>query len=258
VPRPDPRPYPPEARARAALSLAARQLSDSARAMVPTFADDHAQRGDFVEEAVRLRALADEVLARAVVLERERRTTWEGIGAALGGDGEPRTRQTAEARFGELVRQWGEALVRPWWPHPDGETVYCALPDGAEDPGFWAGRLDKWVLRHAEPTDVVDHLGGERPVSAGLNADPWLLVPTEETLLRKQALDLQARRVAGERPVAAEVAAFHRRRRAMLAWVDEVLPATTTEASLRDTLQGARDRLVQLAELVPATPEPTP
>jgi hypothetical protein len=54
---PNVRPYPPEARARVALSLAARELSDFARGLVATYADDHAQPGIYVEEAVRLRAM---------------------------------------------------------------------------------------------------------------------------------------------------------------------------------------------------------
>jgi hypothetical protein len=237
--------------------MAARQVSDTARGMVATFADDHAQHGDFVEEALRLRALADEVLDRAVVLERERNTTWDGIGAALGGNGEPRTRQAAEDRFGERVKRWRAALVHPLRTHPDGHTVYSTLPDGAEAPDFWARELDEWVLHHAEPTDVVAHLGGEYPVSAGLNTDPFLLVLTEEKLIRQQALDLQARRIAGERLLAPEVAEFHRRRMAMVAWIEEVLPRTEP-AALRDTLQGAREGLLRIAELVPAAAEPTP
>jgi hypothetical protein len=155
------------------------------------------------------------------------------------------------------MRRWKGALVHPWRPHPDGETVYCALPDGAEDPAYWAGVLDSWVRRHAEPTDAVARNDEERAVSAGLNTDPFLVLLTEEKLVRQQALDLQARRIAGESPIPAEVAEFHRRRQAMLAWIDEVLP-TADPASLRDALRRGRDGLVHLADLVPVAPEPTP
>jgi hypothetical protein len=252
----DPRPYPPEARARVAFSLAARDLSDAARDQVPTYADHYAEGGEFVQAALRLRALVDGILEAAVILERERRTTWEDIGDALGGDGERRTRQTAEARFGDAVKRWKDALVSPWRPHSDGETVYCALPNGAEDPGRWAAVLDAWALRHAEPTDVLTHSGEERPVSVGLKPDPFHLVLTEKRLILDQALDLQARRLVGDQLIAAEVAAFHRRRQAMVDWIDEVLP-TAEEASMRATLQGAREGLVKLTELVPPMPEPT-
>lgn len=255
--QPEPRPYTPGARARVALSLAAKELADSARSIVPTYADGHAPPGSYVEDALRLRAQVDVVLTRAVVLERERNITWEDIGVALGGVGEPRTRQTAEARFGDAVKRWKDALVNPWHPHSDEESVYCVLPDGAEDPGYWAPVLDEWVLRHAEPTDVVAHNGGERPVSLGLDSAPFLLVLTEERLIRDQALALQARRIAGESLIAAEVGAFHQRRQAMIDWIDEVLPVTE-EASLRDMLEGARDGLVRLTELVPPVREPKP
>jgi hypothetical protein len=253
----DPRPYPPKARARVALSMLARELADAARGMVPTYADRHAQGGDFVEEALRLRARADEILELAVVLERERGTTWEDIGAALGGEGERRTRQTAEARFGGAVSRWKGALVTPWRPHSDGRSVYCALPDGAEDPERWAAVLDEWTLRHAEPSDPLAQAGEQRPVSVGLDTDPLLLLLTEQRFIVDQALDLQARRLAGDQPVAAEAAEFHRRRQAMMDWIDEVLPRIE-QASLRDSLESARDGLIQLAELVPPVPEPTP
>jgi hypothetical protein len=254
---PEPRPYSAEARARVALSMAAREVSDSARGMVPTTADRYAEPGEFVEHALRLRALVDHLLERAVILERERNTTWEAIGEGLGGVGERRTRQTAEARFGEAVKRWKAALVTPWRPHSDGESVYCALPDGAEDPGRWAAVLDEWARRHAEPTDVLAHSGEEQPVSAGLDTDPLRLVVTEERFILDQALDLQARRMVGEPPIEAEVAAFHRRRRAMIDWIDEVLPAAD-RASTRELLEGTRKGLVGLTELVPPVPEPTP
>jgi hypothetical protein len=79
---------------------------------------------------------------------------------------------------------------------------------------------------------------------------------TEQPLIFQQGLDLQARRLGGEDPIAAEVAEFHRRRQAMIDWIDEVLPAA--DEALRDSLQGARDGLVQLADLVPPVPEPRP
>jgi hypothetical protein len=225
--------------------------------MVPTSADQYAQAGEFVEHALRLRALVDHLLERAVVLERERNTTWEAIGDGLGGVGERRTRQTAEARFGDAVKRWKAALVSPWRPHSDGESVYCALPDGAEDPGRWAAVLDEWAVRHAEPTDVLAHSGEEHPVSAGLETDPFRLVLTEERFILDQALDLQARRMIGEQPIEAEVAVFHGRRQAMINWIDEVLPAADG-ASMRELLEGARKGLAKLTELVPPVPEPAP
>jgi hypothetical protein len=113
------------------------------------------------------------------------------------------------------------------------------------------------VVRHAEPTDPVAHRGAERPVSAELNADPLLLLLTEERFIREQALALQARRIAGEPLLPAEVGEFHCRRQAFIDWIDEVLPRTA-EASLRASLEGARKALAKLTELVPLLPEPAP
>jgi len=43
--------------------------------------------------------------------------------------------------------------------------VRLGLPDGPNDPGTWAARLDEWVVRHRNPWDSID---GETPVSDGL------------------------------------------------------------------------------------------
>ena len=75
--------YSHQARARLALSAAAKELSDYARGLVS--ADDRGSGpGEVVERAVQLVDDARGVLERAVVYERERGASWQTIGAALG------------------------------------------------------------------------------------------------------------------------------------------------------------------------------
>jgi hypothetical protein len=154
-----PRPYGRQARARIALAQAARHLSESARAVVPTGSDTAADAGMLVEVADRLARHAMEVLELAVVFERERHTSWEVIGSAL-----DISRQGAHERFSGAVERWREGLKAPWLPDSAGRLV-AQLPEGADAPDVWAKRLDQWMIEHRHPTDPAT---GERPVSDGL------------------------------------------------------------------------------------------
>jgi hypothetical protein len=237
--------YPPRARARLALAVAARNLSDLARSAVPTTADRPAARdGEAVEEALRLVAAAEEVLNRAVVWEREKGTTWEAIAEALGG----RRKQTAQERFAEVVASWKAALLRPWQPATDQDTVYSALPTGAEDPDQWARRLDAWCRQHHEPTDV--HRDDPHPVSSGLQVDPTDVLFTIVQLLHRQAMAMQDRRLGGETPHPVEVQAYAAQVKELAAWLDTYLASPHPEESTVVTLAvQARRGLAGLVEL---------
>src|SRR5262252_8731468 len=154
-----PRPYGRQARARIALAQAARHLSESARAVVPTGSDTTADAGMLVEVAGRLARHALEVLELAVVFERERHTSWEVIGSVLG-----ISRQGAHERFSGAVQRWREGLRAPWLPDSAGRLV-AQLPEGADAPDVWAKRLDQWMIEHGHPTDRAT---AERLVSDGL------------------------------------------------------------------------------------------
>lgn len=60
-----------------------------------------AEPGTFLKDALHLRYLADLVVQRAVVVERERGASWADIGSAAG-----TTRQAAHERWGTVVGSW--------------------------------------------------------------------------------------------------------------------------------------------------------
>src|ERR671910_3024402 len=106
--------YSHAARARLALSVAAKGVSDEARGLVS--ADDRGTgAGEIVEWAVQLVDDARAVLDRAVVYERERGASWQTIGAAIG-----ISRQTAHERFAEVERRGEGPLGRGGAPGASG------------------------------------------------------------------------------------------------------------------------------------------
>jgi hypothetical protein len=155
--------FPPIDLARLAHAQAARELSDTARGEVSTRADEEAEEGDFIARALRLVLEADRVLELAVVLERERGSSWEAVGRALG----QITRQSAHGRYAAAHHEFLDALMFPVRREADRAYGRSVLPDGLEDPRHTASRLDVWAIRHREPQEP----GAEQiaPVSAGLS-----------------------------------------------------------------------------------------
>jgi hypothetical protein len=212
--------------------------------MVRTTADRHSHDGESVEAASRLVTAAEEVLARAVVWERERGTTWEVIAEALGG----RRKQTAQERFAGVISRWKAALLRPWHLGADPDVVYPALPDGADDPGHWGQQLDAWYARHCEPGELQPD--DPRPVSGGLTIEATEVLFTVVRLLHDQALATQDRRLGGDAPHPAEVQAYARQVEELAAWLDAYLahPDPDQPATLGVAVQ-ARRGLAGLVEL---------
>ncbi len=171
--------FPPIDLARLAHAQAARELSDTARGAVSTQADPDAEEGDFIARALRLVHEADRVLELAVVLERERGSSWEAIGRALG----QITRQSAHGRYATSHHDFLDALMFPVRREPDQAFGRSVLPDGLEDPTHTASRLDFWAIRHREPHEP----GREEiaPVSSGLHRDG--LHDSETDLLGRMA-----------------------------------------------------------------------
>jgi len=157
--------FPPIDLARLAHAQAARELSDTARAEVSTQADKEAEDGDFIARALRLVHEADRVLELAVVLERERGSSWEAVGRALG----QITRQSAHGRYAGVHHEFLDALMFPIRREAGQVWGHSALPDGLEDARHTASRLDVWSIRHREPQEP----GAEQiaPVSSGLSRD---------------------------------------------------------------------------------------
>jgi hypothetical protein len=171
--------YPPSEMARLAHAKAARELSDTARGEVATHGDPQAEEGDFIARALRLVHEADRVLELAVVLERERGSSWEAIGLALG----QITRQSAHERYAAAHRDFLDALMFPVRREPGQAWGHSVLADGLEDPKHTASKLDVWSIRHREPAEP----GAEQisPVSAGLRGDG--LDPSETNLLARMS-----------------------------------------------------------------------
>jgi hypothetical protein len=118
--------YSRRALARLAFSVAAKELSDQARGSVSTRSDGYARPGDFLEEALALRAQVEWLLTRAVVLERERGTSWAEIGERL-----EASKQAAHERYNKLEDDRRSALDEPWAPQGAGtDALVCQLPDG--------------------------------------------------------------------------------------------------------------------------------
>lgn len=152
-------PFSRRARARLALSVAARRLSDLARQLVPTYADALADRGAFLREAQELVRQAEALRDCAVILERERGMSGDEIAAALGA-GDPGTTAAHE-----LEEAWHGSLRLPWRSPGNGEELVRQVPEGADEPEAWAPRLDEWVLHHRE---LVEPDPGRAPVTCGL------------------------------------------------------------------------------------------
>jgi len=152
------------ARLRVALAELAAEIADSARGMVPTYADRSAYGGDYVEAAHQLAAQARELLTLAVAYERRRGTSWERIGEPMG-----ISKQSAHERFAPAAGGLDDALTAAWLLGDD--PRHPGLPEGAADPATVAGRLDRWATRNIQQTDVLaqqDAATRARPVSAGL------------------------------------------------------------------------------------------
>jgi hypothetical protein len=224
--------FPPIDLARLAHAKAARELSDTARADVATHGDEDAEEGDFIARSLRLVHEANRVLELAVVLERERGSSWEAIGQALG----QITRQSAHERYAGAHNEFLESLMFPVRREPDQAWGHSCLPDGLDDPGLTASRLDVWAIRHREP----DEPGAEQvsPVSAGLTRDS--LHSSETNLLsRMEAIVGGGALPAGVDAETAARALLERR----VADYRVVLDSDPTDVETRDALIRAEARL---------------
>ncbi|MFI2764888.1 hypothetical protein ACH5A3_39670 [Streptomyces echinatus] len=167
-------PYTEAALARIMLCDAYRQVAEAALARIPTDCDgsDLTGSGDAVRAAASLLARAEDVMRRAAVYERERGTSWEEIGDALG-----ITKQSAHKRFAGAAETWRAPFDQPARLLPDGTPDDERIPYGARyapsvpKPHYGtaedqAHRLEQWLLQHTGPTD---HWHADKhPVTGGL------------------------------------------------------------------------------------------
>ncbi|WP_186779884.1 hypothetical protein [Streptomyces salinarius] len=145
--------YSRTALARLALSAELRELADRAAAGVPTTHDMWAQPGEMVGTALDLVHQAQEVLARAVVYERQKHTSWEAIGEQL-----DVKKQSAHERYKETVTEWQLALQEPHYPAPPGASVRgLRLHEAAYTPTTVGQALDAWAREHLPAHRETDH-----------------------------------------------------------------------------------------------------
>lgn len=156
-------PYTASSVATLAVGVAARQVSDFARSMVPTGPRDPAQDarpvfdGVVLADALRLAELAAAVIDAAVVLERESGTSWEEITATVAArthparGPDPDRPRSAQQRWSAMLAQWRHDLDYAALPGMAEPTdLPAVLGDRAEDT---VAELDGWVVRHHEIDD---------------------------------------------------------------------------------------------------------
>ncbi|MFG3229389.1 hypothetical protein ACGF07_32030 [Kitasatospora sp. NPDC048194] len=184
--------YSRTALARLALSHELAGLADRAAAGVPTVNDAFTNPGESVGDALHLVELAQEVLARAVVYERQRGASWEKIGEQL-----DVARQSAHERYREAEEEWGQALVEPLYPAEPGRRVRgLRLHEAAYEPTKAGRRLDQWAREHVDQWASAhgkQHRDDEHPVTGRLPH----LTTAEEMVQVMDAINLLHRTHAG-------------------------------------------------------------
>lgn len=142
----------------------------------------------------------------AIVCERQRGTSWERIGEALG-----ETAETVRCRYESSVSDLRSRLLEAWLEPERADS----LPEGAADPRVTGSRLDAWLTeelgRDAAFTRHPDSEVRARPVSSGLP----IMSPAEHRELLVSAARLIADK--GRNPLADD--GLRRRRLALLEWL---------------------------------------
>ncbi|MEU5316320.1 hypothetical protein AB0G67_06285 [Streptomyces sp. NPDC021056] len=147
--------YSLQALARLALCARAVDLAAAAQALVGTRHDVHTGLGGRVSEGARAVEVAEGVLARSVVYERERGASWEDIGQYLGVDA-----GAAEERYAPELERWNTAFRVPYRLDPTGRKRIPQLPQAAYDPRSAVRQLDLWAGLHVTTGDWHAVSGG--------------------------------------------------------------------------------------------------
>jgi hypothetical protein len=200
--------------ARLALSYAYREAAEFAAGGLPTVSDEFGDAYDYVDHAVRLLSMAQDIVARAVVYARERGGRWDDIAEAL-----DLAAKQARAPYTAAVEQWEDALNRPW--ERSGRFLSSRMPDGTAEPDETAAALDQWCLRHLDENDGARHNARhdgteDRMVSANL---PEHTPVTEMTSLTRTAAYLVQ---CGDGATEAERAAYGSRKKALMTRLNRV------------------------------------
>lgn len=151
-------PFTSRSLAHLALAGLARETADWARALVPVGPrPDQAYGGVLVGDAAALVERAQQVLAAAVLVERDDGADWSQIASSLG------------LTVDEVLSRW-ELAHHEWsQTHPGYPVDAAAVEQGRAGE---LAELDAWVVRHREPGDPD---AGAAPVSAVMNRQHPLL-----------------------------------------------------------------------------------
>ena len=136
-------PSTPAQRLRVAFAEQAAQVSDYTRALVPEgIGEEDSRPGEYIVFARRARAHVNELLQRAVMLERARGASWEQIAAALGHPVDW-VRETYEPAYERWLVEGGA----PWQlEEVDGLRV-DSQPPPPSNPRQARPRLRRWGAR---------------------------------------------------------------------------------------------------------------
>jgi hypothetical protein len=126
--------------ARLSYSDQARQLAQRLIGAADTRSDGWGHGAFLTEEASEIMAAARELLAAAVIADRQRGCSWAAVGDALGV-----ARQSAQERFVDAEREFREAVLFPQRSAGPGRPGYISGPDAIQDPERARQRLDSWV-----------------------------------------------------------------------------------------------------------------
>lgn len=143
--------YSRTALSRLAFSDELRELADRAASGVPTKNDSGSVPGEQVGDAFALVQQAQEVLAHAVIYERQKGTSWEAIAEHL-----DIKKQSAHERYKDRIEEWKLALVEPFYPsRPDAKLRSLRLHQAAYAPTTAGQRLDEWARERGQGEHAV-------------------------------------------------------------------------------------------------------
>lgn len=148
----------------------ARDISDFAAALVPTFSDAYAHPGEFVTQARQLRKMTVFLMTYSILLERDRGASWSEIAAACGQD-----ETFVRGRWEPAENRWRAMLHGAPLDAPETLEELLELPPvdlDLDEASIQkeAELLDAWCARRAAAANLTvdDGPRARRPVSDGI------------------------------------------------------------------------------------------
>jgi hypothetical protein len=154
------------ARYRLAVSAAAADIADAARALVATASDGFGHAGEIAESARRIAVDANDLLTYAVAYERSRGTTWPALAERF-----DTSRQNVAEKYKDRVAQLDDDVLICWLL---GDVQRGDAPDAAAEPGRFAPVLDEWFRVH-RPDKPANRPVSETMMPVSIGLDPMSL-----------------------------------------------------------------------------------